>query len=243
MGEATLGDGSPETPGGEMGSSISTKIAAVMVLAAAAAGGGIGVAVANVGRLEPVLSGWSQASGPMGADTRSAGRMHGVNMDSEFDYLIQMVPHHEEAVAAAKHLRRSDRPEMRELGAGIVATQSAEITKMKAWLAAWYPGRSTAVGYRPMMRDLSKLSGDALDETFLQDMIPHHMAAMMMSQRLLARGLAEHGEVASFARAVRDTQRAQTFRMQQWLASWFDGEGMPHWPGHMWNGRDWRCGW
>ena len=42
-----------------------------------------------------------------------------------------------------------------------------------------------------MMRDLSGLSGDRLDRTFLEDMIGHHMAAVTMSQRLLGcRGLA-----------------------------------------------------
>ena len=63
---------------------------------------------------------------------------------------------------------------------------------MERWLADWYPGRSTDVKYRPMMRDLTGVSGERLDRVFLQDMIRHHMAAVMMSQQLLARGLAEH---------------------------------------------------
>ncbi|GAA5162167.1 hypothetical protein GCM10023321_47350 [Pseudonocardia eucalypti] len=115
---------------------------------------------------------------------------------------------------------------MRALGESIVTTQSAEIGKMNAWLAQWYPGRPTTVDYRPMMRDLSGLTGDALDETFLRDMIPHHMAAVMMSQRMLVQGRAEHREVADFARTVRDTQHGEIFQMNGYLADWFGGD----WP-------------
>ncbi|WP_197048593.1 DUF305 domain-containing protein [Streptosporangium roseum] len=166
-----------------------------------------------------------------------------MRVDDEFDYLTQMLPHHQEAVTAARQLRRSERPQMRRLGESIVATQSAEIVKMKAWLDQWYSGRSTAVGYRPMMRDLSKLSGDALDEAFLRDMIPHHMGAIMMSQQLLMRGRAEHEQVAAFARTVRDDQHAEMFQMRQWLADWFGETGMPGGPGPVGDGRQGWCGW
>ena len=69
-----------------------------------------------------------------------------------------MVAHHQETVAAARQLARSERPQMRAFGRRIVATQSAQIEQMKGWLAAWYAGRSVGVGYRPMMRDLTGLS-------------------------------------------------------------------------------------
>ena len=50
-----------------------------------------------------------------------------------------------------------------------------------------------------MMRDLSGFSGDALDEAFLRDMIPHHMVAVMASQQLLVHGRVEHAEITDFA--------------------------------------------
>lgn len=149
--------------------------------------------------------------------------MPGIGVDGELAYLTQMVAHHQEAVDAARQLERSGRAEMRRLGASIVATQTAEVTTMNAWLAAWYPGRSTAVAYQAMMRDLSTLSGDALDEAFLRDMIPHHMAAVMMSQQLLVHGRIEHPEVAGFARTVRDAQHAEIIQMQRYLVDRFDG--------------------
>ena len=85
-------------------------------------------------------------------------------------------------------------------------TQSAQIELMEGWLAEWYPGERAATAYEPMMRDLSGLSGDTLDRIFLEDMIGHHMAAVMMSQQLLVRGLDEHAEVADLAGQIRDEQ-------------------------------------
>jgi len=140
---------------------------------------------------------------------------------SEFDYLAHMIPHHAEAVAAARNLARSARPEMRAFGARIVQTQSAEIEQMRAWLREWYPNRPTDVAYHPMMRDLSGLSGDELDRAFLDDMIPHHRHAVMMSQYLLRHGVAEHEQVAELARTIRDTQTQEIAQMREWRRAWF----------------------
>ena len=142
---------------------------------------------------------------------------------SEAEYLVEMVAHHREAVAAAHELARSDRPQMRRFGESIVETQSAQIEQMTAWLAELFPEQSTTVAYRPMMRDLSGLSGDRLDRAFLQDMIGHHMVAVMMSQHLLWRGT-DHEEVADLARSIRDDQHSEIIQMQLWLAQWFDAQ-------------------
>ena len=151
------------------------------------------------------------------------GWMHGWSaVDGEFEYLAEMVAHHEEAVVAAAELQRSDRPQLRAFGASIVKNQSAQIDLMNDWLRRWYPGRTTDVDYVPMMRDLSGLSGDELAEAFLRDMLPHHMVAVMMSQQLLAGGLAEHVSVNGLAESIRDEQRAEIFQMRRWLAEWFD---------------------
>jgi uncharacterized protein (DUF305 family) len=149
------------------------------------------------------------------------GSMHGMHVTSEAGYLVHMIPHHEEAIEAAAHLARSDRPEMRAFGETIIRTQSAEVDQMDAWLTQWHPSVDRSVDYHPMMRDLSGLSGDALDQAFLQDMIPHHMMAVMMSQQLLNRSLVEHGDVTPFAAEIRDTQMAEIHQMRAWLGSWF----------------------
>lgn len=174
---------------------------------------------------------------------RAWGGMHGAFVRDEEDYLTEMVAHHEEAVAAARELRRSERPQMRAFGADIVRTQSAEIATMKRWLEQWYDGPGDGARYRPMMRDLTRLSGDALDRVFLEDMVWHHMTAVMMSQQLLVRGLAAHPAVADLARGIRDGQMAEIFQMRRWLADWFGQGWRAPGPGWMMRGRQGACGW
>jgi uncharacterized protein (DUF305 family) len=159
---------------------------------------------------------------------------HGGSAGGGLGYLPEMVAHHREAVAAAEQLRRSDQPRLRRFAESVIATQSAQMDQMERWLADWYPGRSTHATYRPMMRDLTGLSGHRLDRVFLQDMIRHHMAAVMMSQRLLARGLAEHPQVAALARSIRDEQHAEILRMSRWLNRGHPGGWRGHggWMGH-----------
>jgi len=148
---------------------------------------------------------------------------------SEFDYLAQMIPHHEEAVTTARMLEAGTaRAEMRTFARTIIETQSAEIRQMQAWLGQWYPERDPAVTYTPMMRDLTGLRGDAVDQAFLTDMIPHHMMAVMMSQQYLAASFARHPQTVPFAARIADTQRQEIQMMQAWLRAWFASPGLPH---------------
>lgn len=148
--------------------------------------------------------------------------------NSEFEFLSLMIPHHEEAIATAQRvLEESDRPEMREFAQDIINVQTAEIAQMSAWLDEWYIGQETSLTYSPMMRDLSQLEGDALDRAFLEDMIMHHMGAVMMSQSLVRRGLVEHSAVQPFAQDIAATQRQEIWQMQTWLQDWYGVSGMP----------------
>lgn len=167
-----------------------------------------------------MMPGWSGRSGRGDGAGMGSGMM---DVENEADYLVAMIPHHEEAIVAAEALARSDRPKMRELGKAIVASQTAQIEQMRTHLAEWYPDADTSSDYEPMMRDLSGLSGDALDEAFLIDMIPHHMVAVMMSQRLLMHGDAEHDEVDGLARTISAEQRREIAVMRTWLVAWFSG--------------------
>jgi Domain of unknown function (DUF305) len=152
--------------------------------------------------------------------TGAGGTMMGGSGLGEAGYLAEMIPHHQEAVAAATQLARSPRPEMQALGRRITEIQNSEIRQMTGWLAGWYP-QQPRPGYRPMMRDLSAMSGDDLDRAFLTDMIPHHMRAVMMSQSLLVSGAPLHPQVGVFAGAVRDAQRDEIVLMRGWLTTWF----------------------
>lgn len=155
---------------------------------------------------------------------------HGQMMQAsnEFEFLSMMIPHHEEAIATANRvLEYSDRPEMRAFAQDIIDVQSAEIEQMEAWLDEWYPGQESSLIYVPMMRDISDLEGDELDRVFLEDMIRHHMGAVMMSQMLVNHGLVEHQPVQPFAQNIANTQRQEIWQMRNWLQDWYGVADMP----------------
>jgi uncharacterized protein (DUF305 family) len=216
-----------------------TMVAAVLVAALVGAGAGAAVtANDDDGWWHPMVSdgqrtghmGGSGTGGHMGGHMgasgigRHMGGPSGVrhySAASEQEYLAEMVAHHREAITAARELQRSDRATMRRFGERIVEAQSAQVALMESWLDEWYPDESTDVDYEPMMRDLTGRSGDRLDRTFLEDMVGHHMAAVMMSQHLLASRLVEHDEVADLATDIRDDQHAEILQMRTWLRVWF----------------------
>ena len=156
---------------------------------------------------------------------RSGRPMMAMMSSSERAFLAEMIPHHEEAVLAAGELARSARPEMRRLGEDIARSQTAQIEQMRGWLALWYPGEPEDTAYRPMMRDLTGIEGDALDRAFLDDMVHHHMMAVMMAQQLLVGRAGTHEEVTDLARRISEEQRAEIAQMRTWQREWFGERG------------------
>jgi uncharacterized protein (DUF305 family) len=180
-------------------------------------------------------AGGGMMGGASGMMSGASGMMGGMAaVEGEFDFLARMIPHHEEAIESARVLLAgTERPEMKAFAEQVIETQSAEVVQMEDWLATWYPGRDTAVDYQRMMRDLTGLTGDALDRAFLDSMVPHHMMAVMMSQQLVTQGLAEHPEVVPFAETIRDAQHAEIQQMAAWLQAWFGASPMDAMMGSM----------
>ena len=154
------------------------------------------------------------------AGRQDHGMMHSVR--SEYDFIAEMIPHHQEAVdTASEVVTRTERPELRGFAAEIVRVQSAEIETMRSWLASWYPARSGRSNYRPMMRPTAGLSVERADRAFLEDMIMHHRMAVMMAQSLLAGRRTDREEVILFAQSIIETQNAEIEQMETWLREWY----------------------
>ena len=78
----------------------------------------------------------------------SSNQMQGMMMmgdlgaaDSEFDlrFMNAMLPHHEGAVTMAEDaLKKSKRPEVKQLAREIITAQQKEIAQLKQWRKAWY---------------------------------------------------------------------------------------------------------
>jgi uncharacterized protein (DUF305 family) len=135
---------------------------------------------------------------------------------SEIEFISEMIPHHQEAVDTAKQVlaRGATTPEITQLMQNIIAAQEKEIADMKAWYQAWYGTPYQPSGnYQPMMRDLSRLSGRALDQTFLEDMVMHHMGAIMMAQSV--QPFIEHEEIRTLTQAIIISQSQEIELMRQ----------------------------
>lgn len=150
----------------------------------------------------------------------NGGHMMHMSVSSEQEFIEGMIPHHQEAVDTAKEViaRGGTTAEVKTLVENIVKAQEAEIADMKAWYKSWY-GKDYVDNnsYRPMMRELSKLSGAEIDKAFLEDMIMHHMGAIMMAKSV--QPYVEHDEIKNLTTAVITTQSQEINQMREMLQS------------------------
>ena len=146
--------------------------------------------------------------------------MHDMSMmvQSEQEFIMGMIPHHEEAIASAKDViaRGGSTPEIKTLAENIVKAQEVEVASMKEWYKNWYGKDYVADGkYKLMMRDVSALTGAELDKVFLTDMIMHHRGALMMAQSVSSH--IKHTEMTTLVENIKTTQSAEITQMQNVL--------------------------
>lgn len=155
---------------------------------------------------------------PSMRDTHQAMDHSSMVVDSERDFITMMISHHEEAVDTAREVleRGATTPEIKTLMENIITAQEKEIADMQQWHAAWYgEAYQPADTYVPMMRDLSSLSGTDIDQAFLEDMIPHHMGAIMMARSVAPH--IEHEEIRTLTQAIIESQSQEIQMMQDLL--------------------------
>ena len=155
------------------------------------------------------------------------------NIDKHF--IEQMIPHHEGAIEMAKLAQeKSNRPEVLTLASTIIDSQSTEITQMQSWYKEWYgsdvPFDSTiGMGMgRGMMHggmmggqtsDIESLkSATDFDKAFVEEMIPHHQMAVMMTQMLQSG--TDRSEMKQLALDIIKAQEAEIELMRTWLREW-----------------------
>ena len=156
----------------------------------------------------------------MGDGGMGMGGMHDMSMmvQSEREFIEEMIPHHTEAIATAKEVvaRGGSTPEIKTLAENIIKAQESEVAEMKTWYKNWYGVEYVVDGtYKPMMRSLTNLSGAALDRVFLSDMIMHHMSAIMMANSVTP--YIEHPEITTLTTNIKTSQSAEITLMQNLL--------------------------
>lgn len=162
------------------------------------------------------------------------GMMHGtgqgmmghaiVRTDAEF--LMQMIPHHQEAVDTSRYVYdRTDDPELQAFLRGIIDAQTAEIKQLKAWHREWLGSEYRDDGrYQPMMPKLQNVSDARLVPLYLHGMIMHHMGAVEMARQVL--GFTERTELKTFAEGVIRVQTQEIGQMLNWLRDGYGGTPM-----------------
>lgn len=177
-----------------------------------------------------LAGGVAVAQGPGYGGMMGGGGFRGPGMggtyaefDSEAEYLSMMIPHHEEAVESAREvLAITEDEELTQLLENIVTTQSEEIELMEGWLADRYPDVEPSLDYQPMMRSYEGLSAEEAEEAFLEDMIPHHMHAVMTSRMLLSSSNVEHEDTAELASGIISSQLTEIDQMRNLYAQNWD---------------------
>ena len=140
------------------------------------------------------------------------GGHHMMDVDSEEAFVVEMIPHHQEAVDTSRIIvENSDNAELVDLAQRIIVAQQEEIDMMQGWLTQYYDGGYEA-NYQEMMGDLSSLEGDELDVAYIQGMIMHHRMAVMMARQVLALEPSDH--VEEFALDVVSVQTAEINELQ-----------------------------
>ncbi len=137
---------------------------------------------------------------------------------SERAFIEGMIPHHQEAIDTSREVleRGGTTAEIRVLAENIITTQELEVAEMKEWYEEWYGEEYQNTGeYVPMMRDLSQLSGAELDRVFLEDMIVHHMGAVMMAENI--RPHIENDEMNQLTTVIIETQTEEIALMERML--------------------------
>lgn len=156
---------------------------------------------------------------------------HG-NITSEEQFIVDMIPHHQEAVdTSIEIVARSSNEELRKLAQWIIDAQKKEIAMMQNRLKEWYPSSILQTTYKNMMPDLKQYQWVDLDNQYLMGMVMHHKGAVQMAQWLLK--LQPRTELIQFANDIIRVQTSEINQMKVMLQMTMPD--MHKWDAHIWH--------
>ena len=160
----------------------------------------------------------------------ATGAQAGFN-DADVRFLQAMIPHHQQAIDAAKLVTgRTDRSQLVRLADTITTSQAAEIQTMKGWLQRWQqPLPATnqtaheAEHVWGMMSQgeldwLARLDGREFDLGFTTSMKTHHLGAIKMASAILQEGRSP--EVRMLASQILTAQQDEVDQLTRWHDAW-----------------------
>ena len=143
---------------------------------------------------------------------------------AERAFLTEMVSHHGMAVDMAKMAQeRAVHPELKAMADDIVASQSAEIKRMRSWLRRWY-GKSAKpkMNHEDMMQ-MEELENSAspaeFEVRFMALMTMHHTQAIERAKAVRQRRI--HAKTRKLTRDIIRAQEREIGQMRSWLVAWY----------------------
>ncbi|MFC4000262.1 DUF305 domain-containing protein [Prauserella oleivorans] len=181
-----------------MGRRLAAAVAALFCLAAGCTGEAPEPRRDTTGVIVPGRPGEQATVVPGGeaGDYRRAG----APSEADVAYVRMMIPHHQQAITMTDLVAdRASNAQVKAIAERIAATQQAEITLMRSWLAdhghshadgghgghARMPGMATP----EQLEALRAAEGAEFDRQFLRLMITHHEGALTMAEDQLAHGV------------------------------------------------------
>ena len=143
---------------------------------------------------------------------------------AERAFLSEMVSHHGMAVDMAMMAQeRATHPELKTMADDIVASQSAEIKRMRSWLRRWY-GKSAKpkMNHEDMMQ-MEELQNSAspaeFEVRFMALMTMHHTQAIVRAKAVRQRRI--HAKTRKLTRDIIRAQEREIGQMRTWLVAWY----------------------
>ncbi len=144
------------------------------------------------------------------------------------DFLIQMIPHHEAAVAMAEYeISHGRNFDMLQLAKSIAAEQTSQVQLMKLLLQRNYEIQSAITpGYHELILQamntmMAAMPGDDLlnntteDKAFALAMIPHHRAAIDMAKAVIQ--FSEDKQINAFAKDIISSEEIEIEQMTSFI--------------------------
>jgi uncharacterized protein (DUF305 family) len=143
---------------------------------------------------------------------------HQMEVASEKEFISLMIPHHQEAVDSSQFiLDKVQTPELKTFLESVISLQTQEIEQMKNWYKDWYgTDYQTDKNYHSMMSDFSKIPADQIEQTYIKEMIGHHLGAVQMANSVL-NIVGIKPATIEFAQGVIDVQADEITLLQSWM--------------------------
>jgi uncharacterized protein (DUF305 family) len=132
-------------------------------------------------------------------------------------YMDAMIAHHRGAMLLAEEVRKSQRPEIRDLASAILKDEPKNIDELYRWKKAWYnDSRSVRDPLVPKLGPIDR----TFDLRFLNALIAHHRNGVLMTREIRLKS--SRPEILDNADAVEQFLTGGIAMLRKWRIQWYN---------------------